>query len=74
MGDNSTAISQAIVKYNNQNCDFFICSLSTGTPKVRANNRINQFRNTRIPKTIAAQNLSETQANNNDANRIFGLI
>lgn len=74
MGDNSNAISKAIVNYNNQNCDFFICSLSTGTLKVRANSRINQFRNTRITKTIASQSLTETQANINDANTMFGLI
>ncbi|MDI5950274.1 hypothetical protein [Flavobacterium yafengii] len=74
MGDNSTAISQGIVNFNNQNCDVFICSLSTGTPKVRANNRINRFQNIRIPKTIASQNITENQANNNDANRLFGLI
>ncbi|WP_300566552.1 hypothetical protein [Flavobacterium sp.] len=74
MGDNSTAISQAIVNYNNQNCDFFICSLSTGTPKVRANNRINQFRNTRISKTVASQSITENQANDNDANSMFALI
>ncbi|MCC9019764.1 hypothetical protein [Flavobacterium lipolyticum] len=74
MGDNSTAISQAIVHYNNQKCDLFICSLSTGTPKIRANNRINQFNNTRISKTIASQILTESQANNNDASRIFALI
>lgn len=74
MGDNSTAISQGIVNFNNQNCDVFICSLSTETPKVRANNRISRFQNTRIPKTIASQNITENQANNNDANRLFGLI
>ncbi len=74
MGDNSTEISKAIVRYNNLGCDFFICSLSTGTPKIRANNRINQYQNTRIQKTLSSQNISETQANNNDANRMFLLI
>ncbi|WP_202704273.1 hypothetical protein [Flavobacterium sp. UGB4466] len=74
MGDNSTAISQAIVHYNNQKCDLFICSLSAGTPKIRANNRINRFNNTRIPKSITSQILTESQTNNNDANRIFALI
>ena len=74
MGDNSTAISQAIQNYNNKNCDFFICSLSSGTPKIRAKKRINQFINTRIPKTIASQNITQSQANNNDANTILNLI
>lgn len=74
MGDFSTAISKAIVEYNNQNCDFFICSLSTRTPKIRANNRINRFKNTRVSKTVASQSLTESQANNNDANRMFALI
>jgi hypothetical protein len=74
MGDNSTAISQAIQNYQNQNCDFFICSLSTGTPKTRANNRINRFNNTRFTKSIASQMLTESQANNNDANNIFNIL
>lgn len=74
MGDNSTAISQAILHYDSLGCNFFICSLSTGTAKVRANNRINKYRNTRIPKTVSSQNLTEVQANNSDANQIFSLI
>lgn len=74
MGDNSTAISQAILNYDNLNCDFFVCSLSTGTPKIRANNRINQYQNTRIQKTISSQNITEIQANTNDANQLFSLI
>lgn len=74
MGDNSNAISQAIVNYNNLNCDFFVCSLSTGTPKIRANNRIYQYRNTRVYKTVASQSITENQANNNDANQLFSLI
>ena len=74
MGDNSNAISQAILQYDNLSCDFFICSLSTGTAKVRANKRINQYRNRRIPKTVSSSNITESQANNNDANQLFLLI
>ncbi|OOV25066.1 hypothetical protein BXU11_16070 [Flavobacterium sp. LM5] len=74
MGDNSTSISQAIVQYDSLGCNFFICSLSTGTPKIRAHNRINQYQNTRIQKTLSSQNISENQANNNDANQLFQLI
>lgn len=74
MGDNSTAISQAILNYDSLGCDFFICSLSTRTPKVRANNRINKYRNTRISKTVSSPNITENQANDNDVNQLFLLI
>lgn len=74
MGDNSTEISKAILNYHNLKCDFFICSLSTSKPKIRANNRINQFQNTRVPKTISSQTVSEIQANTHDGNQIFSLL
>jgi hypothetical protein len=74
MGDYSTAISQAIVQYYNLGCDFFVCSLSIGTLKIRASNRISQYPNTRIPKTLSSQGISKNEANNNDANQLFSLI
>lgn len=74
IGDNSTAISKAISGYNVLECDIFICSLSTGTPKIRANNKINRFPNTRIVKTTCPPAINENQANNTDANTIFSLI
>ena len=64
MGDNSNAISQAIVNYNNLNCDFFVCSLSTGTSKIRANNRLNQYRNIRVQKTVVSQSITEKAKTN----------
>ncbi|ADQ83002.1 hypothetical protein J5295_08785 [Riemerella anatipestifer] len=74
MGDYSTAISKAIVHYDNLGCDFFICSLSKGKYKVRANNQINNYPNIKIQKTISSQSISEIQANDNDAYQIFSMI
>lgn len=74
MGDNSTALANAIYNYREQNCDLMICSLSIGTPKVRANNALNRFNATRINKTIVSQTNLEINANMNDAQTIFNLI
>jgi len=74
MGDNSTALANAIYNYREQNCDLMICSLSIGTPKIRANNALNSFNATRINKTIDSQTNLEINANINDAQTILNLI
>lgn len=74
MGDNSTALANAIYNYREQNCDLMICSLSIGTPKIRANNALNSFNVTRINKTIDSQTNLEINANINDAQTILNLI
>jgi len=74
MGDFSTYLANAIYEYDRQNCSLVICALSTNTPKIRANNAINQFDSVRINKTIADDHISEHQANTTDAQTIFNLI
>lgn len=74
MGDQSTPIAKEIWNFYNQNCDLVICALSTGTPKVRANNALNHFNATRIQKTIAPNVNAELAVNTADAQTIFNLI
>ena len=74
MGDYSTYLANAIYNYERQNCDLMICALSTDTPKVRANNALNQFNATRINKAIASHSSIELAINTADAQIIFNLI
>lgn len=74
MGDYSNFLANAIYDYANQGCDILVCALSTNNTKVRANNAISQFTNTRINKTIASASTTEQQANANDAQGILNLI
>lgn len=74
MGDQSTPIAKEIWNFYNHNCDLVICALSTGTPKVRANNALNHFNATRIQKTIAPNVNAELAVNTADAQTIFNLI
>jgi hypothetical protein len=74
MGDNSNELSEAISNYSSLNCHYFVCSLSESTPKVRANNKINSFKHTRINKTVNNSVLNENKSNNKDANIIYNLI
>lgn len=74
MGDYSTYLANAINDYDRQNCDVFVCSLSTDTNKVRANNALNQFNAIRINKTIAPNPTAELAINTADAQTIFNLI
>jgi thymidylate kinase len=74
MGDYSTFLANAIYDYNRQNCDVLVCTLSTNTAKVRANNALNQFNTTRINKTIAPNTPAELATNTADAQTIFNLI
>ena len=74
MGDFSTPLAKAVFRYSEQGCKVLICALSINTPKVRANNAINQFTNNRIDKTLSSNILTQEQANENDARRIFNLL
>jgi hypothetical protein len=74
MGDYSTALARAINNYLNQGCDVLIYALNINTLKVRANNAINQFPNARIDKLLSNNTLTEEQANESDARRIFNLL
>lgn len=66
MGDYSNHLANAIYDYSRQNCEMMVCALSINTPKVRANNALNQFNTTRINKTIASAQITEQQVNNRD--------
>jgi hypothetical protein len=74
MGDYSTYLSTAIYNYERQHCDAMVCALSTNTAKVRANNAINQFNNTRINKAVANNQVTEQKANITDAQTVLNLI
>lgn len=76
MGDFSNALVQAIKNYAKQKCDVLVCSISSSTPKVRANNALNRRGAHRINKTIATPNTAAAQlaANTTDAQTIFALI
>lgn len=74
MGDYSNYLSNAITRYYSQGCDIFICALSTNTSKINANKKINRYNGHRISKTLASLSLTELQANQYDANIIFGMI
>lgn len=74
MGDYSTYLANAIYEYDRQNCDVLVCAISTNTPKVRANNALNQFTTTRINKTVTPNSTLELAINTADAQTIFNLI
>ncbi|QBO59585.1 hypothetical protein [Chryseobacterium salivictor] len=74
MGDYSNYLANAIHDYANQGCDVLVCALSIDNAKVRANNAINQFNNTRRDKTIESVHLTEQQANDIDAQWILNLV
>ena len=74
MGDQSTPIAKEIWNFNNHKCDLVICALSTGTPKVRANNALNHFNAHIEPKTIAPNASAELAVNTADAQTLFNLI
>lgn len=74
MGDVSTALSKAIYQYDKQGCDLIICALSTGTPKIRANNALNKYRTIRLNKTVSSIKSLEISSNKSDAQQIFSII
>ncbi len=74
MGDYSTYLANAVTYYNNLGCDVLVCALSVNNAKIRANNTINQFSNTRINKTLAINQVTEHHANSTDALTIFNLL
>jgi hypothetical protein len=74
MGDYSTYLANAIYDYARQQCDVLVCALSTNSPKIRANNALNQFNATRINKTVAANANAQLESNTADAQTIFNLI
>lgn len=75
-GDYSNRLANAIWRYAEIPCDYFICALSTNTPKIRANLAINNFRNERIDKEIAMQRNRNAMdvSNQRDAERIIHLL
>lgn len=74
MGDYSTPLARAIFEFDQLDCDILVCALSTNTPKVRANNALNQYNTTRLNKSVATNSTSELNANNADAQTIFNLL
>lgn len=74
MGDTSTLIAKEIRNFDSQNCDVVVCALSINNEKVRANNAINMYNNTRINKTVAQDKINESAANIADAQTIYNLI
>lgn len=74
MGDYSNELADAINYYAEENCDLLICALSIGEPQIRANNRLDNFKTTRINKTVVSDVATECRVNVMDSLIILGLV
>lgn len=75
MGDYSNELVNAINNYyNKEKCDLLICALSTDTEKIKANAALDNFKTTRINKTVASEQDLQCRANVLDSLIILELV